>query len=222
MAIIELVPWAAARAASNAASPMRRPARATRRSIPRFLNQQTRCALWFCFLPKRPRFAFQIYFFCLPAQYVTVKPNQEKLLKGLFIPYCQNCGTRQLEQAVGIVGAVIMPHNMYLHSALVKVSARAPRGPQRSSARSLRQWGQSKPPQRGAGWVPGTGGAARALGRLSFASACGTRSGRAAAFGWFAQPRWQNPPLLVLPMLGFAFSSLRRVFFPSGDLHPSV
>ncbi|KAK4807318.1 hypothetical protein QYF61_014849 [Mycteria americana] len=53
-------------------------------------------------------------------EYVTVKPNQEKLLKGLFIPYCRNCGTRQLEQAVGIVGAVIMPHNMYLHSALVK------------------------------------------------------------------------------------------------------
>ncbi|NXE85543.1 NRAM2 protein, partial [Cochlearius cochlearius] len=59
-------------------------------------------------------------FFCLPAQYVTVKPNQEKLLKGLFVPYCQDCGTPQLEQAVGIVGAVIMPHNMYLHSALVK------------------------------------------------------------------------------------------------------
>uniref|UniRef100_A0A8C0ESB2 Solute carrier family 11 member 2 n=1 Tax=Bubo bubo TaxID=30461 RepID=A0A8C0ESB2_BUBBB len=53
-------------------------------------------------------------------EYITVKPNQEKLLKGLFIPYCQNCGTAQLEQAVGIVGAVIMPHNMYLHSALVK------------------------------------------------------------------------------------------------------
>ncbi|KFO76690.1 Natural resistance-associated macrophage protein 2, partial [Cuculus canorus] len=53
-------------------------------------------------------------------EYVTVKPDQEKLLKGLFIPYCQNCGTPQLEQAVGIVGAVIMPHNMYLHSALVK------------------------------------------------------------------------------------------------------
>lgn len=55
-------------------------------------------------------------------QYVTVRPDQGKLLKGLFIPYCQNCGTPQLEQAVGIVGAVIMPHNMYLHSALVKVS----------------------------------------------------------------------------------------------------
>ncbi|XP_041257220.1 natural resistance-associated macrophage protein 2-like isoform X4 [Onychostruthus taczanowskii] len=53
-------------------------------------------------------------------EYITVKPNQEKLLQGLFIPYCQDCGTPQLEQAVGIVGAVIMPHNMYLHSALVK------------------------------------------------------------------------------------------------------
>ncbi|XP_058678240.1 natural resistance-associated macrophage protein 2 isoform X1 [Ammospiza caudacuta] len=53
-------------------------------------------------------------------EYITVKPNQQKLLQGLFIPYCQDCGTPQLEQAVGIVGAVIMPHNMYLHSALVK------------------------------------------------------------------------------------------------------
>ncbi|CAN8207282.1 unnamed protein product [Coccothraustes coccothraustes] len=53
-------------------------------------------------------------------EYITVKPSQEKLLQGLFIPYCRDCGTPQLEQAVGIVGAVIMPHNMYLHSALVK------------------------------------------------------------------------------------------------------
>ncbi|XP_061210920.1 natural resistance-associated macrophage protein 2 isoform X2 [Neopsephotus bourkii] len=53
-------------------------------------------------------------------EYITVRPNQQKLLQGLFVPYCQNCGTPQLEQAVGIVGAVIMPHNMYLHSALVK------------------------------------------------------------------------------------------------------
>ncbi|XP_051627529.1 natural resistance-associated macrophage protein 2-like isoform X1 [Manacus candei] len=53
-------------------------------------------------------------------EYITVKPNQEKVLQGLFIPYCKDCGTPQLEQAVGIVGAVIMPHNMYLHSALVK------------------------------------------------------------------------------------------------------
>lgn len=37
------------------------------------------------------------------------------------VPYC---GPVQLAQAVGIVGAVIMPHNIYLHSALVKVSCR--------------------------------------------------------------------------------------------------
>ncbi|KAM3935206.1 natural resistance-associated macrophage protein 2 isoform 2-T3 [Leptodactylus fuscus] len=53
-------------------------------------------------------------------EYVRVKPDQGKLLKGMFFPYCDGCGTPQLEQAVGIVGAVIMPHNMYLHSALVK------------------------------------------------------------------------------------------------------
>uniref|UniRef100_A0A7N4NUF9 Solute carrier family 11 member 1 n=2 Tax=Sarcophilus harrisii TaxID=9305 RepID=A0A7N4NUF9_SARHA len=53
-------------------------------------------------------------------EYVTVKPNQVEVLKGMFIPSCPGCGTPQIEKAVGIVGAVIMPHNMYLHSALVK------------------------------------------------------------------------------------------------------
>ncbi|GCC19588.1 hypothetical protein chiPu_0018415 [Chiloscyllium punctatum] len=53
-------------------------------------------------------------------EYVTVHPDQGQLLKGMFVPFCAGCGTRQLEQAVGIVGAVIMPHNIYLHSALVK------------------------------------------------------------------------------------------------------
>uniref|UniRef100_A0A8C8C0H9 Solute carrier family 11 member 2 n=1 Tax=Oncorhynchus tshawytscha TaxID=74940 RepID=A0A8C8C0H9_ONCTS len=43
-----------------------------------------------------------------------------ELLKGMFLPYCEGCGPAQMEQAVGIVGAVIMPHNIYLHSALVK------------------------------------------------------------------------------------------------------
>lgn len=56
-------------------------------------------------------------------QYVVAKPNQGQLLKGMFLPYCEDCGAAQLEQAVGIVGAVIMPHNIYLHSALVKVGS---------------------------------------------------------------------------------------------------
>ncbi|XP_077384819.1 natural resistance-associated macrophage protein 2-like isoform X1 [Festucalex cinctus] len=53
-------------------------------------------------------------------EYVLVKPDQGEVLKGMFVPYCAGCGPTQLEQAVGIVGAVIMPHNIYLHSALVK------------------------------------------------------------------------------------------------------
>ncbi|XP_055150812.1 natural resistance-associated macrophage protein 2 isoform X2 [Symphalangus syndactylus] len=53
-------------------------------------------------------------------EYVTVKPSQSQVLRGMFVPSCSGCRTPQIEQAVGIVGAVIMPHNMYLHSALVK------------------------------------------------------------------------------------------------------
>ncbi|XP_074047475.1 natural resistance-associated macrophage protein 1 [Macrotis lagotis] len=53
-------------------------------------------------------------------EYVVVKPDQGALLKGLFLPSCSGCGPPELLQAVGIVGAIIMPHNIYLHSALVK------------------------------------------------------------------------------------------------------
>ena len=43
-------------------------------------------------------------------------------MKVLFIPYYADCGLKQLLQAVGVIGAIIMPHSMYPHSALVKVS----------------------------------------------------------------------------------------------------
>lgn len=49
-------------------------------------------------------------------------PPQGDVMKGMFIPWCEGCDSRTLLQAVGIVGAVIMPHNLYLHSALVKVN----------------------------------------------------------------------------------------------------
>ena len=38
----------------------------------------------------------------------------------MLVPWCSGCGRREVTQAVGIIGAVIMPHNLYLHSALVK------------------------------------------------------------------------------------------------------
>ncbi|RZC14257.1 Malvolio, partial [Asbolus verrucosus] len=53
-------------------------------------------------------------------EYITSKPNQLGVIEGMFVPWCQGCDSRALLQAVGIVGAVIMPHNLYLHSALVK------------------------------------------------------------------------------------------------------
>ncbi|XP_051881993.1 natural resistance-associated macrophage protein 1-like [Pristis pectinata] len=53
-------------------------------------------------------------------EYVVVKPDQGEVVKGLFYPYCAGCGSNELLQAVGIIGAIIMPHNIYLHSALVK------------------------------------------------------------------------------------------------------
>ncbi|XP_051480058.1 natural resistance-associated macrophage protein 1 isoform X2 [Apus apus] len=56
-------------------------------------------------------------------EYVVVRPNQVEVLKGIFLPYCPGCGREELLQAVGIVGAIIMPHNIFLHSSLVKTRA---------------------------------------------------------------------------------------------------
>ncbi|XP_044762683.1 protein Malvolio-like isoform X2 [Coccinella septempunctata] len=53
-------------------------------------------------------------------EFVVSKPNQYEVLEGMFTPWCKGCDSSALLQAVGIVGAVIMPHNLYLHSALVK------------------------------------------------------------------------------------------------------
>ncbi|XP_066260691.1 protein Malvolio-like [Euwallacea similis] len=53
-------------------------------------------------------------------EYVVSAPPSGEVTKGLFYPVCHNCDSEILLQAVGVVGAVIMPHNLYLHSALVK------------------------------------------------------------------------------------------------------
>ncbi|GLV38284.1 Malvolio [Carabus blaptoides fortunei] len=53
-------------------------------------------------------------------EYIVAKPDQVEVVKGMFFPWCENCDSQALLQAVGIIGAVIMPHNLYLHSALVK------------------------------------------------------------------------------------------------------
>nr|KAG5699069.1 hypothetical protein BaRGS_017752 [Batillaria attramentaria] len=68
---------------------------------------------FFCFL-------ITIMAFTFGYEYVVVKPDQREVVQGLFFPYCKDCGSDQLLQGVGVVGAIIMPHNIYLHSALVK------------------------------------------------------------------------------------------------------
>lgn len=53
-------------------------------------------------------------------EFAIVNPEYSSIAKGSLIPWCSGCDSKVLLQAVGIVGAVIMPHNLYLHSALVK------------------------------------------------------------------------------------------------------
>jgi len=53
-------------------------------------------------------------------EFFVVGPEFTEIGAGLVIPYCKDCRPAALEKAVGIIGAIIMPHNLYLHSALVK------------------------------------------------------------------------------------------------------
>jgi natural resistance-associated macrophage protein len=66
-------------------------------------------------------FLSYFFYYFLKFQYVHDPPPQIEVIKGLFIPGCAGCGPDGVLRAVGIVGAVIMPHNLFLHSALVKV-----------------------------------------------------------------------------------------------------
>ena len=66
--------------------------------------------LFFAFLITVMAVTFGYEFFRAPIDYI-------ELLKGLFIPRVPQ---GNVTTAVGIVGAIIMPHNIYLHSSLVK------------------------------------------------------------------------------------------------------
>eukprot|EP01132_Coremiostelium_polycephalum_P002524 gene2524-3126_t len=50
-------------------------------------------------------------------EYCISKPDQVEVIKGIFVPYVAK---NNITEAVGILGAVVMPHNIYLHSALVQ------------------------------------------------------------------------------------------------------
>ncbi|PQQ06200.1 metal transporter Nramp2-like [Prunus yedoensis var. nudiflora] len=49
--------------------------------------------------------------------FVDTKPSGKELLMGILVP---RLSSKTIRQAVGVVGCVIMPHNVFLHSALVQ------------------------------------------------------------------------------------------------------
>ncbi len=45
-------------------------------------------------------------------EFFKVDPQPVEMLKGMVIPYCSGCDNSAILQAVGIVGATLMPHNL--------------------------------------------------------------------------------------------------------------
>ncbi|KAJ2548199.1 hypothetical protein EV175_004919 [Coemansia sp. RSA 1933] len=53
---------------------------------------------------------------CFFVEMVMIKPDAKEMFKGMFVPLIPQ---GSVVQAVGIIGCVLMPHNLFLHSALV-------------------------------------------------------------------------------------------------------
>ena len=60
-----------------------------------------------------------------------------EIVRGMAVPSCPSWG---VPQAVGTIGAVIMPHNLYLHSGLV-LSRRVDRSSPRKARSPCRRHG---------------------------------------------------------------------------------
>lgn len=54
---------------------------------------------------------------CFLAVMVRASPNTKKIMTGMFVPKLN--GARSTRDAIALLGALIMPHNLFLHSALV-------------------------------------------------------------------------------------------------------
>lgn len=100
--------------------------------LPAYIRTQTVECKWF-----NAVCVTNIFTILSPPQFFTVTPDVKSIARGLFVPGCSNCDQQATLQAVGIIGAIIMPHNLYLHSALVKVSFISPRGKKESISPSM-------------------------------------------------------------------------------------
>ena len=45
-------------------------------------------------------------------EYFIVRPDPLEVGKGIAIPWCENCSSEDIKQLVGILGSIIMPHNL--------------------------------------------------------------------------------------------------------------
>ncbi|KAI4355822.1 hypothetical protein L6164_004559 [Bauhinia variegata] len=61
---------------------------------------------------------------CFLVELGYAKPDSKEVLKGLFVPQLRGSGATGL--AISLLGAMVMPHNLFLHSALV-LSRKIPR-----------------------------------------------------------------------------------------------
>lgn len=59
-------------------------------------------------------------FFCFLANILMAQPDWSGVAKGLFVPSLPSPTNQSLLIAVGILGATVMPHNLYLHSAVIQ------------------------------------------------------------------------------------------------------
>ncbi|KAL3819583.1 hypothetical protein ACJIZ3_005488 [Penstemon smallii] len=61
---------------------------------------------------------------CFFVELAYAKPKSSEVVKGLFVPHLEGSGATKL--AISLLGAMVMPHNLFLHSALV-LSRKIPR-----------------------------------------------------------------------------------------------
>jgi manganese transport protein len=65
-----------------------------------------------------------VIFLCFIAQIAMAAPPVRDILQGLFVPSTEIItNPAMLYIAIGIIGATVMPHNLYLHSSLVQTRA---------------------------------------------------------------------------------------------------
>ena len=77
---------------------------------------------------------------CLAIQVFLAAPNLHDLLEGFANPLAPAHDPQMLYLAIGILGATVMPHNLYLHSAIVQTRAIPPTSQGRRQAIRFATW----------------------------------------------------------------------------------